>query len=252
MHFYGEQPRDRAAPRVPRRRAVPARRPAGVVTGARRSASAPASSEARSGSRWPARGHEVVGFDRDARTRSRARRSWARSTTVAPDRRGRGARRRRRDRRGAGRSRSPRWWSQALDAGAPVVTDVGSVKGPVVAEVERGTARRARRGSSAATRWPVPSRTVSTAPTPTCSSARPGCSRRPPTTDATRTRPCAGCVRDLGAEVVAVDARASRRARRARESRAAARGDHADGRRDDARRGAPRRCCGSRPAGSAT
>ena len=64
---------------------------------------------------------------------------------------------------------------RALDAGAAIVTDVGSVKGPVVAAIERARPDDARRGSSAVTRWPAPSRKVSTVPMPTSSSAPPGC-----------------------------------------------------------------------------
>ena len=92
----------------------------------------------------------------------------------------------------------------ALDAGVALVTDVGSVKGPIVDEVDAAAARRRRRASSAATRWPVPNRTASTAAradlfvgatwvlTPT---------RRPTTTAYATLR---ALLRELHAEVVAV------------------------------------------------
>ena len=70
---------------------------------------------------------------------------------------------------------------EALDAGAPAVTDVGSVKAAVIAAVRSAAHRSCARGSSAVTRWRVPNRTGSTAPTRTCSPAPPGCSPRPST-----------------------------------------------------------------------
>ena len=180
----------------------------------------------------------------------RAARSSARSTEAAPSLADAVAGADARGRRGAGR-RDRRAVIAALDAGAAVVTDVGSVK----AGRRRGRARNVptrRRGSSAATRWPAPSRTVSTAPTPTCSSARPGCSRRPRTPTSARTR-----------SVLRVAPRARRRGRRGR-----ARADHdalvavvshvpqlaastlmdvATTNEEDRAR-----CCGSPPAASAT
>ena len=115
--------------------------------------------------------------------RARARRARARRRRLRPRRDAAGAGRRssarsaRSRRRSTTRSRaptscssrcrsarSPTPWSPLLDAGVPLVTDVGSVKAPVVAEVETRAARTRRRGSSAATRWPVPSRRASTAP----------------------------------------------------------------------------------------
>ena len=181
MHFYGEQPRSelhhvylegaRVAPRRPPRVTWPVRVAVvgtGLIGGS-------------VGLALAARGFEVVGFDRDERALARAKELGAvteiasRSTTrsrgadvvivavpvgaiadavVARARRGRAGRHRRRLGEGSGRRRG---------------------------RARRGPTRR--RGSSAATRWPAPSRTASTAPTPTCSSARRGCSRRPPTTD---------------------------------------------------------------------
>ena len=198
------------------------------------------------------RGHEVVGFDRDddrlaarqgARRGQRGRRDRSTTRCATPTSSvvavpvGR-------DRRGRGRRRST--------PARAVVTDVGSVKGPVVAAVEA-----ARPDAAAALRRRPPDGRL-----------RAGRYRR------RRRRPVRR--RDVGAD-------ADRRDRRDRVHRAARRScassaprsstvtpehhdalvalvshvpqlaaTHADGRRDRARRGAPRRCCGSRPAGSAT
>ena len=78
----------------------------------------------------------------------------------------------------------------ALDAGAALVTDVGSVKAPVVDAVE--DARPASPPASwADIRWRARSKKVSTAPDRTCSSAQPGCSPRRAAPIPRRSRPSA-------------------------------------------------------------
>ena len=119
-------------------------------------------------------GHEVVGFDRDRERLARARgagRGRRRSPTISTARR-------------AGADVAfvavpvgaiADAVVQLLDAGVPLVTDVGSVKGPVVAEVGAPLPRR---------RGPVHRRSPDgrfgaggrrRRATPTSSSARPGC-----------------------------------------------------------------------------
>ena len=199
------------------------------------------------------RGHEVVGFDRDAdRRRARAKELGA-VGEIAPTLDDAVARRRPRGRRGAGRPRRRGRRSQALDAGAPLVTDVGSVKAPVVAAVEAarpepsarfvgghpmaGSEQEGLDGADAdlfvGATWVL---------TPTAD------------TDAERVRRrCAALRRASSAPrsstvtpehhdaLVAVVSHVPQLA-------ASTLMDVAT----DARRGAPRRCCGSRPAASAT
>ena len=141
---------------------------------------------------------------------------------------------------------------EALDAGAPVVTDVGSVKAPVVDAVE---AARPDAGGRFVGGHPMagseqdgvdgadPDLFVGATwvLTPTANGPT-----RP------RTRTVRRVVAPLGAEVVDGDARRTTTARRGGQPRAPARGVDADGRRDA--NGKPSRppCCGSPPAGSAT
>ena len=200
--------------------------------------SGPASSEARSDSRWPGAVTRSSASTATAHA-SPAPRSSARSSDSASsfDDAVRGA-----DLVvvavpvGASRRRS---WCAALDAGAPDRHRRRLGEGPGRRARSKPSGRKPRRASSAATRWRVRSRKASTAPTPTCSWARPGCSRRPrPPTPSVFTRVARAAARARRRGRVG-DARASRRARRAREPRAAARGDHADGRRDRPRGGAP-------------
>ena len=117
---------------------------------------------------------------------------------------------------------------EALDAGAALVTDVGSVKAPVVAAVEaaRPDARAAlrRRSPDGGLGAGGPRRRRA----PTCSWAPPGCSRPPGAPTRRRSPRCARGSPALGAEVIAVDARAARRAGRGGEPRAAAGGVDAD------------------------
>ena len=226
----------RAPPRLPRRRAHAPRRPSRLTWPDGSRSSEPASSGVRSGSRSRRAASTSSGSTATSRG-SRARSSSARSP------------------------RSPRSLDDAvvgadlvvvavpvgaiagavvaaLDAGAAVVTDVGSVKAPVVAEVEAarpdasarfvgghpmaGSEQEGVDGADATlfvgSTWAL---------TPTAN------------TDERAYTLVLRVIRELGAEVVTRHARAPRRARRAREPRAAARGLDADGRRDRQRRRPP-------------
>ena len=139
----------------------------------------------------------------------------------------------------------------ALDAGAAVVTDVGSVKAPVVAEVEKLRLDESARFVGGH---------------PMAGSEQDGVDGADATLFVGSTwalTPSANTDERSYTLVLRVDprsrrrsrdahARAPRRARRARQPRAAARGVDADGRRERRPRTTCRRCAGSRPAASAT
>ena len=127
---------------------------------------------------------------------------------------------------------------RALDAGAAIVTDVGSVKGPA-GRRDRGCPPRAL--GSVRGRSPDGRIRARRCRRRRCRPVR----RRhvgadaDSDHDATVYTSLRSLIRDLRAEVVTVTPAAPRRARRARQPRAPARGQHTDGRRDRTRRGAP-------------
>ena len=133
----------------------------------------------------------------------------------------------------------------ALAGGSGVVTDVGSVKGPVVAAVDdpRFVGGHPMAGSE---------QEGSTAPTPSCSRGRRGCSRPASTPTPRRSPACGRWCRRMGADVVALqpdrhDAGGGHGVPRAPPHRR-----HPDGPRHRRRRPSTPPSCGWRPAGSGT
>ena len=207
----------RAPPRVPRGRAHAARRPPRLTVAGRVAVVGTGLIGGSVGLALAARGFEVVGFDRDESRLARAKQLGA-VGEIAPSLVDAVV--------GADLvvvavpvGAIADAVVEALDAGAAVVTDVGSVKGPVVAEVERARPEASARfvgghpmagseqegvdGADATlfvgSTWVL---------TPTAN------------TDERAYTHVLRVVRDLGADVVTRHARASRRARRAREPRA--------------------------------
>ena len=238
MHLTTERSRDRAAPRLPRgRRGLRDDLPESDGRGRRGVSSAPASSAVPSAWRCASRAGTSPAATSTSERAARALELGA-LDAVGTD---------------AGAEitfvatpvSAVAEEARAALAGGGVVTDVGSVKGRIVAAVDHPA-------SSAATPWPAPSRRASTAPTPTSSRGRPGCSRPRVDTDAEAYTLVRSVVSSLGADVVALPPERHDELVAAGLPRPPPDRGHPDGPGRRRGRGARGRCCAWPPAASGT